>query len=126
MNTKKLLTVIELPGFSNYSSLFAKLHIQEKQVNSPRQAIHALKKFKPDVILADFLYGYSNNYAGINICNLDVLMYSLPKYAPAAEVLIMVEQSEVAYAEKFASMFPLRGMLVRPFTSQQLEVALRQ
>jgi len=124
MLAKHLLSVIELPGHPDFSSLYAKLSIKEQQVNSPRQAISALKKFRPDVILADFLYGYSNNYAGINICNLDVLMYSLPKYAPNAEVLITVDKAEVVYAEKFSKMFTLKGMLIRPFTADQLEAAL--
>lgn len=122
--SKHLLSVIELPGHPDFSALYAKLGIEEKQVRSTRQAINALKKSAPDLILADFLYGYSNNYAGINICNLDVLMYSLPKYAPAAEVVIMVDKSELVYAEKFATMFPVRAMLLHPFTVQQLEAAL--
>ncbi|SEH04791.1 hypothetical protein [Candidatus Venteria ishoeyi] len=123
-DNKTLLSVIELPGHPNFSDLYQKLNIREQRVNSPRKAIKMLKKSVPDLIFAEFLYGYSNNYAGINICNLDVLMYSLPKYAPNAKVIIFVDKSELQYARQFGEMFTLQEILVRPFTVQQLEAVL--
>ncbi|SEH04964.1 hypothetical protein [Candidatus Venteria ishoeyi] len=123
-DNKTLLSVIELPGHPNFSDLYQKLNIREQRVNSPRKAIKMLKKSAPDLIFAEFLYGYSNNYAGINICNLDVLMYSLPKYAPEAKVIIIADKSEQQYAKQFAEMFPLQAILIRPVTTQQLETVL--
>ena len=46
------------------------------------KAISQLRKRPPDFIVTEFFYGYGNNYAGVNLSNLDVMLSSLPKYAP--------------------------------------------
>jgi hypothetical protein len=38
-----------------------------------------LKRTRPDWVVAEFLYGFGNNYAGANLCNLDVCLASLRK-----------------------------------------------
>ena len=77
MPEKTLFSIIESSAHPNFSELYKALGFKEIKINSMRKAIAALKKQQPDFIVAEFFYGYGNNYAGVNISNLDVLLYSL-------------------------------------------------
>ena len=82
-----------------------------------RKALAALKKMAPDFIVAEFFYGYGNNYAGVNISNLDVLLYSLQKYAPQARVIVLVDKKERQYVDKLNDILPLYKILEFPIDS---------
>ena len=89
-----------------------------------RKVIAQLKKQQPDFIVAEFSYGYSSNYAGVNISNLDVLLASLRKYAPQARVIVMVDKAEQQYVGKLAELFPLYAVLQFPVREQEIESLL--
>ena len=84
---KTLLSIIESPLHADFSALYQSLGINERRVTSMRKAIAELKKFQPDFIVCEFFYGYGNNYAGVNVSNLDVMLASLPKYSPDSRTL---------------------------------------
>ncbi|MGW8228541.1 MAG: hypothetical protein ACWGOW_06550 [Gammaproteobacteria bacterium] len=89
-----------------------------------RKAINELKKQPPDYVVAEFFYGYGNNYAGVNISNLDVFLYSLQRYAPQARVIVMVDKSERQYVDKLNDIFSLHAVLQHPVSKAQLETLL--
>ncbi len=121
-----LLSIIESPTHPGLSSLYQRLGISEHKVNSVRNALKLLKREAPDFIVAEFFYGYGNNYAGVHISNLDVLLYSLPKYAPRAKVIIFVTQSEHQHVGHLNSIYPLHGILQHPLQQSELEALLRE
>ena len=96
------------------SPLYKELGYQEQRFTNMRKAISALKKTQPDFVVADFLYGYGNNYAGVNVSNLDVFLHSLQKYAPEAKVLVLVSKQEQQYIEKLANLFSLEAFFTYP------------
>ena len=89
-----------------------------------RKALILLKKQKPDYIVCEFFYGYGNNYAGVNISNLDVMLYSLQKYSPESRVVVLVDKSEREHVVKLKALFPLHAVLVYPIKAQDLEAVL--
>ena len=89
-----------------------------------RKAIAALKKQQPDYIVAEFFYGYGNNYAGVNISNLDVLLYSLQKYSEHTRVIVLVDKSEFKYADKLNEIIKLHDILKFPINKEQLQKSL--
>lgn len=91
-----------------------------------RKAISALKAQTPDYVVAEFMYGYGNNYAGVNISNLDVFLYSLQKYSTNARIIVMVERRELQYVDKLAALFPLHAVLSMPVSEQDLENILKE
>jgi hypothetical protein len=119
-----LFSVIESPAHPNFTQLYKRLEIRESKFNSMRKTIAQLKKQRPDFIVAEFSYGYSSNYAGVNISNLDVLLASLRKYAPQARVIVMVDKSEQQYVGKLAELFPLHAVLRLPVREQEMEAVL--
>jgi len=85
-----------------------------------RKAISRLKRTKPDLVVGEFFFGYSNNYAGVNLSNLDVFLYSLQKYAPEARVIVLVEKGELEYVAKLGELFTLHAVLQHPVTEEQM------
>ena len=116
-NTTKgcLFSVIESPLHPNLSQIYQELGIDEVRFNSMRKALAGLKKQSPEYVVVEFFYGYGNNYAGVNISNLDVLLYSLQKYAPDAKVVVFVDKKERQYVDKLNEILPLHKILQFPF-----------
>ena len=119
-----LISVIESPSHPKFSALYRRLGIRELKFNSMRKTIASLKKQQPDFVVAEFSYGYSNNYAGVNVSNLDVMLASLRKYAPQARVIVLVHRSEYQYIDKLAALFPLYAVLQLPVAEAQIEALL--
>jgi len=107
----------------DFSALYASMQITETRFNSLRKTINSLK-LKPDFIVAEFFYGYGNNYAGVNISNLDVMLHSLPKYSIDTKVIVLVNKEERLFADKLAELFPLHAILQLPVSAPDMQVAL--
>lgn len=119
-----LLSVVESPAHKNFSGLYERLNIKEVRVSTIRKAIAQVKKSKPGIIVAEFFYGYGNNYAGVNISNLDVLLSTLQKYAPEARVIVMVDRTERRYVDRLNALFPLHAIIEHPVGESALEACL--
>lgn len=122
--SRLLYSIIESPSHPNLSQLYKQSGFEEIRLGSQRKAMQTLKKRPPDLIVAEFFYGYGNNYAGANISNLDVLLASLQKYAPRARVIVLVEKTQRQYVDRLAERFPLHGVLVQPVTEADVEPLL--
>ena len=121
-----LYSIVESPLHPNLSALYSRLDYQERKFSSVRKAIQGLKKEVPDVVVADFIYGYGNNYAGVNISNLDVFLYSLQKFAPTARVIALTDKSERQYVTKLNDVFPLTAVLDYPVEETDIETWLNR
>lgn len=124
MSAKTLFSIIESSAHPNFSALYNSLNIEESKINSMRKAIATLKKQQPDFIVAEFFYGYGNNYAGVNISNLDVLLYSLQKYSANTKVIVLVEKSEFQYVDKLNNIIKLHEILKLPVNKEQMQKSL--
>ncbi len=116
-----ILSVIESPTHPKLSALYQKIGAREIKVNSSRNAIKALKTYKPDFIVAEFFYGYGNNYAGVNVSNLDVLLSSLPKYSPRTKTIVFVMKEEVPFIEKLNALYPVHGAFLHDTPEDAVE-----
>jgi hypothetical protein len=121
---KHLLSIIESPLHPDFSGLYRRLGFEERRASSMRKAISMLKTQQPEVIVCEFFYGYSNNYAGVNISNLDVMLASLQKYSPDSRVIVLVEKPERQYVDQLGALFPLHAILTTPVTDQALAAVL--
>ena len=124
MSTKTLFSIIESSGHPNFTELYNSLGIEEIKINSMRKTISTLKKQQPDFIVAEFFYGYGNNYAGVNISNLDVLLYSLQKYSAQTKVIVLVDKNEFVYVDKLNNIIKLHDILKFPVNKDQLRESL--
>jgi len=119
-----LYSIIESPTHPRLSDLYQALGIDEVQLTSMRKAISELKRTPPDFVVAEFFYGYGNNYAGVNVSNLDVFLYSLEKYAPRAKVIVFVDKSEQKYLDKLPPALRPHAIFVQPVDRNRLQEVL--
>jgi len=120
-----LFSVVESPRHPRLDPLYSRLGLAVQSYTSVRKALTALKKGAPDYVVADFIYGYANNYSGVHISNLDVLLTALAKYAPAARVILLCEPGERVQAERLGALFPLHAILSYPCEAAHLEPLLQ-
>ncbi|MFV2060004.1 MAG: hypothetical protein ACC653_04920 [Gammaproteobacteria bacterium] len=126
MSKKIVFSIAEAPGFPNFSTLYKKLDVDEHMFSSTRKAMTALKKISPDFIVAEFIYGYGSNYAGVNVSNLDVFLYSLQKYSPEAKKIILVKRNERKFVDKLNDIIVLDAILTYPIGLNDLKGALEK
>ena len=119
-----LYSVIESPAHPNLSALYRRRGIVELKFNSVRKAISQMKKQPPRWVVADFSYGYANNYAGVNVSNLDVLLASLRRYAPDARVIVLADKSEYRYVDKLKALFTVHMVLQYPVSESTMDELL--
>jgi hypothetical protein len=121
MPVRTLFSIVESPLHPDFSGLYRRLGITETRLGSMRKAISALKTQVPDVVVAEFFYGYGNNYAGVNVSNLDVFLYSLQRYKAEPRIIVLVEKQEFQYIEKLSALFPLHAVIQHPVREQDIE-----
>ena len=119
--SKQLLSVIETPLHPDFSALYQAKGYATNRVNSMRKAISHIKKNPVDLVVAEFLYGYGDDYAGITVSNVDVLLYSLQRYRPDTGIILLVDKSEQQYLCKLPDSFDIKTALIHPVTAQDLE-----
>lgn len=120
-----LYDIIESPAHPDLAAVCAALGYERLVFSSQRKAIGGLKRQPPGLVVADFFYGYGNNYAGANVSNLDVLLRSLQRFAPEARVIVLADRSEIRHVPKLAAIFDLHAVVALPASQAQLESALR-
>jgi hypothetical protein len=124
MTNNILYSLIESPAHPDFSGLYNKQGLHEVRLTSSRKAMSELKKNPPDIVVAEFFYGYGNNYAGINISNLDVFLHALQRYAPDARVIVLVEKPERQFVDKLMELFAIHAVLTYPVTEKMMAEAL--
>ncbi len=124
MSAGLIFSVVESPSHPRLSELYARLGFAEEQFSSMRKLLSRLKKSRPDYVVAEFFYGYGNNYAGVNISNLDVMLMSLKKFAPQARVVVFVSGPERQYVDQLNAIMPLHAVLTQPVEADAVACAL--
>jgi len=122
---KTLFSLIESPFHPNLTALYQRLGIAAEFFDTARKLHKALQKQAPDYFVGDFIYGWANNYAGTNLCNLDVTLATLQRFAPEAKVIVFTQRSDEAHVEKLAALFPVHAVLKYPVTEQEMQAVLQ-
>jgi hypothetical protein len=121
---KQLYTLLESPTFLRFPELYTSLNIQETRFKSARRFNKAIAKTAPDIVLAQFYYGFGNNYAGINVSNLDVSLHALQRHAPQAKVVVLADNVDLPYVPKLEALFKIDAVLSFPVTAGEIKAAL--
>ena len=120
-----IYTVIESRTHPVLTDLYAQCGLEESGFRSMRKVIAKIKSDPPDFIAVEFFYGYGNNYAGINSSNVDVMLYSLQRYAKHTKVIVFVDKSERQYVDKLNDIIPLHAVFTHPVDKNALKKALK-
>ena len=120
----RLFTLAESPLHPNFSALYQQLGIQEARFTMARKLHKVLKQQAPDFLVGEFVYGYGNNYAGVNVCNLDVTLHALQRFAPQAKVIVFTHPDDLAHTTKLTTLFPIHAVLKYPVDEADMREAL--
>lgn len=121
MSKPILYSVIESRIHPQLSPLYQQLGLEEEQFTSTRKVMSKIKKCPPDYLIADFRYGYSNNYAGVNISNLDVMLMAMQRYSPKTTVIIIAAKHEIHHVSELQDIYPIHATLQFPVTELQMK-----
>jgi hypothetical protein len=120
-----LFSIIESPNHPRFDGLYQRIGITQVKLASQRKALQALKSMSPDWIVAEFFYGFGNNYAGANVSNLDVFLAALRKQAPTSRTIVLVSKEQAQYVSRLAERFEIHAVLTLPVSEAELESVLR-
>jgi hypothetical protein len=120
-----LFSLIESPIHPNFSALYQQLGIAEQRFTAARKLHKALQQQAPDFLVGEFMYGFGNNYAGANVCNLDVTLRALQRFSPQTKVIVFVSPNEAQYVDKLLALFPIHAVLKYPISPQAMQQALQ-
>lgn len=126
MRPLTLYSIIESPFHPDLYAVYKSFGLQEVKFNSMRKAISHLKTQLPDIIVADFVYGYGNNYAGANVCNLDVLLRSLEPYGKEYKLIVFVDKEEQEFVQKLHELFPVSMVLLNRVRPEHMQIVLEE
>lgn len=124
MPNSLIYSIIESPAHPHFTALYTRLGFTELRFNTQRKAMAELKKQPAAIIVAEFFYGFGNNYAGVNVSNLDVLLSSLPRYSPESKIIVLAQKDQYPHVDKLAQLFTLYQVLALPVAEIQMESAL--
>lgn len=126
MPNKLIYSIIESPSHPHFSALYTRLGFTELSFSSQRKAMSELKKQPAAILVAEFFYGFGNNYAGANVSNLDVMLSSLMRYSPDTKVIVLAQKDQYPHVPRLAQLFTLHHILALPVTEKQMEDVLRE
>lgn len=131
MGNPLIFSLIQTPEHPKFSKLYAEMGIEEMQFASVRKVVSALKKHRPALIIAQFQYAFSNNYASNHISNLDTLLITLQQYGePRPEFVFLVYKNEMEHYARLINHYQgfsrANHMLLLPAREAQMREILSQ
>ncbi|OAD18818.1 hypothetical protein THIOM_005578 [Candidatus Thiomargarita nelsonii] len=122
MAKKILLSIIEIGGYPDFSKLYQEFGYEVIKIKTMRKALSLLKKTRPDIIVAEFIFG--PKYSTF-ISNLDSLFAMIAGKYPDTKLILFVDKAEDHHLEKLRQHYALQvDSLFYPIEQQQLRESL--
>lgn len=116
-----LLSIIELGGYPDFTELYTKLGYEVVKANSMRKALSTIKKRRPDVIVAEFIYGPTY---GSQLSNFESLFASLQRDAPHAKLVALLNKDDAQHLDRLKTRFPVYAQMFFPINTKKLQKIL--
>jgi len=120
-----LYMLVNSPLACQFPDLYRELGVEAVRFASARNLHRALKERRPDYFVGEFVYGWSNNYAGANVSNLDVTLRTLEAVAPKTNIIIVMHPGEKQNVDKLLELFTVHTVLTYPIDEKQMRTALQ-
>lgn len=117
----RLLAIIELGGYPNFTALYQRLGFTVELVNSQRKAQATLKRQVPAVIVAE--YNFQSDFRD-RTSNLETLMARLQRH-PEVRVICLYQPEHRSKLDGMAARFRVFAALPLPVDGAAMEAALR-
>ncbi len=120
MPTPQLLSIVEIGGYLNFTSLYEQKGFVVEQANSMRKATKLLKKIKPSVIIAEF--NFQSDFRD-RTSSLETLMATVQRI-PDCKVIVFYELDQRPQLERLLAVFDVFFTIAFPIQEHTLSDAL--
>lgn len=117
---KLLLSIVELGGYPDFTSLYRELGYEVAVETRMRKALGFLKKRKPDIIVAEF--NFQSDFRDRS-SNLESIL-AVVQRSPDIRVIIFYEKEFAQQFEKLRARLPVHQALVFPVEKPALRNSL--
>ena len=115
-HSKRLLVVIELGGYPDFSPLYERLGYEVTVVNSVRKAIREIKQQAPDVIVSEF--NFQSDFRD-RTSSLESLM-STAQWHDGVKVIVFFEKEYQHQLDRLTAQYEIEACLAFPIDEQLL------
>lgn len=123
MNTRTkpvLLSIVELGGYPDFTSLYHHAGFKVVTTNSVRKAVKLIRQHKPSVMVAEF--NFQSDFRD-RTSNLETLLSSTQGVTDSSMIVFYEKEFEAQY-QRFLQNFEVAASLPFPVDEQQLRLFL--
>ena len=121
-NKPVLLSIVELGGYPDFTSLYESFGYQVVKAESVRKAIKLIRQHKPLVMVAEF--NFQSDFRD-RTSSLDTLLSSAQGVTDVSMIVFYEKESESQY-QRFLQGFEVASSLTFPVDETQLKQALQR
>ena len=120
MSARRLLAIIELGGYPNFTSLYQELDFDIEICVSMRKALSAIRDHPPDIIVCEF--NYQSDFRD-RTSSLES-MIALVQRRPETQVIVLMEPEHRTQFAKLEERYPFHAALDLPVDDARMRQAL--
>lgn len=120
MSSRRLLAIIELGGYPDFTPLYRELGFSAEICTSMRKALASIKRQPPDVIVCEF--NFQSDFRD-RTSSLES-MIALVQRNPKIQALVIMEPGHRTQFERIRKRYDFRAALELPVTEAQMRQAL--
>lgn len=117
---KRLLSIIELGGYPNFTPLYEELGYEVEIATRMRKALGILKKWQPDVIVTEF--NFQSDFRD-RTSSLESLL-AVVQRLPATRVVVFYEKEFTSQFDTLRERLPVHRALMFPVEASVLRACL--
>jgi len=119
---KRLLSIIELGGYPNFTPLYEELGYEVEVATRMRKALGSLKNQQPDVIVAEF--NFQSDFRD-RTSSLESLLAVVQRF-PDTRVIVFYEKEFTPQFDKLRARLPVHHALTFPVEASALRACLQE
>lgn len=111
-----LLSIVEIGGYPNFSSLYKSKGLQVETAVGSRKAMKAIKRLQPNIIIAEF--NYQSDFRD-RLSNLESIIASAQSIK-GCKVIVFYEVRHKDHLQRLLDIFDIFATIPFPIEEQQL------
>lgn len=121
MSKPVLLSIVELGGYPNFAPLYEQAGYEVHSVASVRKANSALKKLRPDVIVAEF--NFQSDFRDRS-SSLESLMATIQRLPKAPRIVVFYEKDQESFLPRLTNVYPVSAAIPFPIDEAVLKAVI--
>ncbi len=118
---KILLSIVELGGYPDLTPIYEAAKFEVVVTNTMRKALNQIRRLKPEVIVAEFIYGPTY---GSQLSNFESLYAALQTLDPPAKLIALVNKADYDHLNTVSLRHPYFAAFHFPIAQDKLKTQL--